>query len=260
MRFLVALALLAAISCSPSSSPLPTLDKPESDLRFTGSSLARLDGACGDAEPRRCVEVDLTWPVFSGSPASTVDALNRFATGQVTAAVTLGDGDFRDPETAAEDFVEAYLEFISDVPDSPQSWIARCHGDVRYQSSATVTLRFDADTYTGGAHGLQWATWASFDTATGQRLAFEDLVSDPEATTAIAERIFREANDLAPDDDLGEAGFWFDGNTFRLPEDIALTADGLVVYWPPYQIAPYALGPTEIVLPLTDLGELLIRE
>jgi hypothetical protein len=259
MRHLAVLAFVVATACSPTP-PDMTPGTPAFDLTYTGDSLARMEGSCDDGPDRRCVEVDLTWPVFSGAPEVAVTSMNRFVQGHITAAVTLGDTDFDAPEPAAEDFVSSYLEFIAEEPDSAQSWMVSCHGDVVHQSAATVTIRLDTETYTGGAHGLQWTTLASFDATTGQRLVLDDLVSDAGAVTAIAEQFFREGHGLEPEESLDEAGFWFTDDVFSLPEDVALTADGLMIYWPPYEIAPYAMGSTELVLHSTDLGDLLIRE
>ncbi len=56
---------------------------------------------------------------------------------------------------------------------------------------------------------------------------------------------------------LKDSGFTFENDLFTLPENFALRDEGLAFYYNPYDVAPYAMGPTEIVLSWEEIKDLL---
>ena len=74
----------------------------------------------------------------------------------------------------------------------------------------------------------------------------------------LGEDQFRLVRDLSQDEDLGEAGFWFDDNKFSLNDNFALTEDGIRFFYNSYEIAPYALGTTDITISYDSIKNLLI--
>jgi len=54
-----------------------------------------------------------------------------------------------------------------------------------------------------------------------------------------------------------EAGFYFENDVFKLTANFAITKEGLKFLYNPYEIAPYALGQQEIIIPYAALGELI---
>jgi hypothetical protein len=59
---------------------------------------------------------------------------------------------------------------------------------------------------------------------------------------------------------LKDAGFTFENDAFVLPDDFALRDDGLAFYYNPYDVAPYSMGATEIVLSQDEIRRLLKPE
>src|SRR5690606_12228705 len=115
--------------------------------------------------------------------------------------------------------------------------------------------------YTGGAHGLQVEHLASLDARTGRRITLADLVTDTAAVTAVAERAFREQQRIPATQSLAQAGYiFFDDERFALNDNFALCNDTLAFHYNPYEIAPYALGPTLLTLPLESIRAYLRPE
>jgi hypothetical protein len=48
-----------------------------------------------------------------------------------------------------------------------------------------------------------------------------------------------------------------DGTTFKDKVDFTFSDEGLTLYFPPYQVAPFAFGSWEVTLPYYDLREIL---
>ena len=73
----------------------------------------------------------------------------------------------------------------------------------------------------------------------------------------IAEQEFRKMKELKENEDLDEAGFWFDDNKFNINNNFALSEGGLTFYYNNYEITAYAYGPTELIIPLVKVSQLI---
>ncbi|HKY62130.1 MAG TPA: RsiV family protein, partial [bacterium] len=78
-----------------------------------------------------------------------------------------------------------------------------------------------------------------------------------EPIQALGEKAFRRARDLPAETDLNDAGFTFE-NGFRLNENFAAGPEGLIFYFNPYEVASYADGPTELLIPYSELKSWLL--
>ncbi len=73
----------------------------------------------------------------------------------------------------------------------------------------------------------------------------------------IAEKIFREQNKIPAGTDLNAAGFWFEDNKFEVSDHFAILNKGLLFYYNAYEIAPYAFGPTELIVPYNEIKKII---
>jgi hypothetical protein len=119
-----------------------------------------------------------------------------------------------------------------------------------YNAAGVFSVEFTEESYTGGAHPNARVSLASLDAHTGQRIVLDDLFVDDyrDALNAIAERVFRTERKLSATEDLAGAGFWFGDGEFRLNDNFAIVPAGLRFYFNRYEVAPYSMGPTMILL------------
>jgi hypothetical protein len=125
-----------------------------------------------------------------------------------------------------------------------------------------ISLSLSERSFLGGAHGLATVHYVNLDPRSGSRIALADLLEEgalPEVTR-LAEARFREVRAVPDEVTLEDAGFTFENNVFALPDDFVLREDGLGFYYNPYEVAPYAMGPTEIVLSSAEIEDLLAPE
>jgi hypothetical protein len=115
-------------------------------------------------------------------------------------------------------------------------------------------------TFMGGAHPNSFTVYYSYDKRTGNRLTKSDFISDINALTEIAEPLFRELHGLESDQDLEEAGFWFENNKFALNENFYFEDTEMVFYFNSYEITAYAAGPTELRIPVSEIKHLFLRK
>jgi len=63
---------------------------------------------------------------------------------------------------------------------------------------------------------------------------------------------------LNPEDDLEKDGGLFE-NKIAYNDNFAVTKEGLKFYYNNYEIAPYASGPTEILITYSELNDLISK-
>ncbi len=121
---------------------------------------------------------------------------------------------------------------------------------VKYNQNGVLCIMLEGYEYTGGAHGYPIRQVGSFDLATGAQLGLGDLIATDIYTfasevTAEFSRMYYE----------GETYYWEDAQ--QIVEDAAysfdmnyyITEKEIVIFFFPYELASYADGFVEIVIP-----------
>lgn len=121
-------------------------------------------------------------------------------------------------------------------------------------------LSFSIYTYTGGAHGNGYVRYDLISKANGRTLKLQDIATDTNALTRVAERYFREERELADTANLETEGYWFENNTFACNDNFYFSENALIFFYNSYEIGPYAFGPTEIEIPLNEIAMFLKPE
>ncbi|HEY7462779.1 MAG TPA: DUF3298 and DUF4163 domain-containing protein [Gemmatimonadota bacterium] len=229
-------------------------------LTYETRTLERFEPDCPEAGDS-CGRVSLEYPEITTAPGDEV----RKALNDSIAALLLeplDDGTrAASPEGLAEEFLARNAEARLSLPEGAPSagWFLERKVRVIHQDAEVLSLEETVFWYTGGAHPNTSARLASFDPASGRRLVLEDLLTPGYGPplNAIAEHRFRAIRDVPDGQSLTDAGFWFEDGVFSLNDNFAVADSGLAFHFDPYEIAPYALGPTDLVLDRGELGELI---
>lgn len=156
-------------------------------------------------------------------------------------------------ERILRDYEGEYFEMrgIAD-PDYPQeslNWFYTETMDAEVISSGGMVIRRNRDYYTGGAHGMRNTEYFVLDLAGMEQLILEDIIK-PGSEPALAEEVeaaLRDFSNLTGETPLSQGSFFED--TVEPSENFFLNSQGLGFHWDPYEIAPYVVGPVEILIP-----------
>ncbi len=198
-----------------------------------------------------CAVLDLQYPSVVKGEKALQDSVNQWATRYLAALL---DGGEKPQATTLDAGAATFFKNHAAFKGTPMggSFEYRTGSDVLLNNGKYLTLAIHGETYQGGAHGLQTQAIRTFDAQTGRALTWADLVTDPAAVKALAEKKVREARA-----DVFQDGFNFDSTfPFVLPAAYGLTEEGLFLYYVPYEIMPYAMGETEVSISLEELGPL----
>jgi len=156
-------------------------------------------------------------------------------------------------------FIKEYESFITEFPDSYQAWFIERTGEVKLNMGNIFSIDYLDYSFTGGAHPNTSVTFKNFDLSDGEEIVLDKIISADKQNelTKIAEEEFRKIKELAPDADLGQAGFWFENNKFYLNDNFLIRDSSLVFYYNNYEITAYAFGPTELEIPYSKIKNLI---
>ena len=211
-------------------------------------------GPCDGARPRPgCIAVFFSYPVSTAAGGAPVDEAVAWFVNEHLLSPVFSETRPPDLETLAAEFVYEYERIRQEFQDYRSHWFLKRAVEVVRADDRVVSLRFSEQIYSGGAHANTTRGYRSFHSATGRPVELEQIIApaDRRAFDALAAAMFRQIRDIPPGVSLAEAGFWFEHGRFRLNDNFALTGEGLLFYFNPYEVAAYAAGPTALLIPFS---------
>jgi len=217
-------------------------------------------GNC-ESDTQPCFEVTVNYPHLEGKNNAIAAKINEVIQQQVIAL--LGNYQFADSADRQKQSLETivqnlFLDFNQQIERNAvltNHWTIEINGEQASATQNTMTIILSQYAYTGGAHPNSFETYLNFNKETGQLIQIEDFVADKKLLLTVVEQQFREAYDLTADQDLTTAGLF--ENQLVLPQNFAITKEGLLLFYNTYEIAPYAAGPYTVRIPWTRLEDVL---
>ena len=154
------------------------------------------------------------------------------------------------------DFNKDYVDYKTDFPESSDPrWELFIETEKIYQSEAIITIAISTYEFQGGAHGNDKIVLLNLDAKIGKVLNHNDIININDKFNSIAEKHFK--NSLEQSDSQSNMQDYFFGKSFQLPENMGFSEDGLILLYNTYEVASYAQGYTEFVIPFEEIDELL---
>lgn len=227
-----------------------------SGFQFFKDTINRQVGNCTD-DHANCYRIKWVFPQMEET-----NAFSRIVNEEVIKVVTSN----LDPEGQNANNLEKLItgmqddfkEFVNDFPESGVNmWFDETEGEVLISNGEIISIGLTNSSFYGGAHPNSYHTYLNFSPEKSKKLKVEDLFSDTLAVARIVEKYFREERELGADIDLNDEGFFLMDEGFFLPANIGVKEDIFIFYYNPYEIGPYSMGPTEVVVKRTELEKYL---
>ncbi len=263
MKYLLAplaVALLVSTqSCRHKPAGPPELVRKQ--YQFAGES--RCDSAANQG-----VSVSVSYPLLTSDEPGDQrinDRLDELAAASITdwldsTVVAQNPAARTNLVKAATLFADDYRSLREDMGGIGGCWELSTTADTVFSSLTVLTVRAVIYAYTGGAHPNSNQILLTFDRETGRELRLTEMVSDTAALLGVVEKAFRKQQQLSPTDKLEEQGYFLHNGQFFLPGNIAPGRQGMIFHYNPYEIAAYAVGPIEVIVPYETLNGILRRE
>jgi len=229
-------------------------------LAYTLEILNQESKGCND----NCSFVQISYPLFKNRPK-----LNKI---MVNETLNYLGNDYVDYyklnniDTAFKHLADDYLQGTEpDIinGDSTEVDSAELSQNITYldiiarpynEDSHVIVIEFDED-MSGGAHPNSEYTYINWDKKTDRLIKLEDIIRDWDKFAVIAEKIFWK--DAKSNGNSAE-GYNFPDGKFELNGNFQIMPEGIVFYYNAYEIAPYAYGPTRLLIPYTKIKSLLL--
>ncbi|MCC6461407.1 MAG: DUF3298 and DUF4163 domain-containing protein [Saprospiraceae bacterium] len=251
---MVAGAALLLASCGSSSTPANSTPIVVSQKEFHAKKCVR-DSVCA--------EIDLNYPVLSGGADS---AMTKRLNDSIQVAVYLAaNADPNLPLAQALDSATAalYAMLDSDIKAGSEmgmSYTLELQGKAICQTPGYLSLQMDGYSFTGGAHGYYYTVINTFNLNTSESIHLSSIISDTTVLRTLLEQAFVE-NHRKEIPDAKLADLLLDPEApLALPSNYCIVPEGVRFVYNPYEVAPYAVGLTDIVLKWEQLGPIANRD
>jgi hypothetical protein len=163
-------------------------------------------------------------------------------------------------DSAYTRFEEMYEQDRKDVPEIAMGYSTQISCAVSYSNKKVVTVQMEGYSFTGGAHGNPFGSITSYDCSQGGKpLEIKDFVQDTNAVRPLLEVAYKLSKGLKATDALTDVTY-SEMTQLPMPANVGVAAEGIRFYYNAYEVAPYAVGPADIVLPWETLGTLADRK
>ena len=255
-----AFGLVIGISLACSGCASRTLNQGvESDLSWSPNSELLTSGDC--SHEGQCARVEHVFPVFQGNGQSST-LLNRWVLERLS-GYRSGYATAESRKAAARAFLGDFEAATAQLPDEVgPDWFDAHRIEVIHDTDRLVSLAHDRSWYTGGAHPNASRLLVTFDLEDAEELTLDTVLRDGVETRLadLQTRALRRVHGLPADADLADAGFSTDADgRVPLSRNFAVVADGWLFRWDAYEIAPYAMGPSEVTLGWREVANLVRR-
>ena len=216
----------------------------------------RIESAGGcKADTLPCAYYEVIYPEFAGIDSAVIKKISR----QMDASVSMGNPEAQGQtmKQIGEGFIKDYDDFKGEMPEAFGGWHYRAKVNVEVLVDTLLSLSVNEEYYTGGAHGGAGVYFINLNPQTGKEFMLDNLLKSgyKEALTNLGNKNFRKVRELADTASLNENYFEFPENRFELNKNYGFKKEGIVFFYNSYEIAPYAAGPTEVLIRYEDLKE-----
>ncbi|MEJ7559078.1 MAG: DUF3298 domain-containing protein [Pedobacter sp.] len=204
-----------------------------------------------DARVTDTAKAVITYPVF------TDQKLNDFVLKKITGTVD-GERTYSTYDAYTKGFIKDFDDFQNDNKDRIQTWFLMINTKVIKQEPQYIAFYTSYINFSGGAHPNSSFTYQNYNPVTHQQITLDSLLlpGSSDKLNAIAERIFRKDEKLTSDQSL-KNNYFFEHDTFKLNTNFTITDEGLLFLYNPYEIKAYAFGITKLLIPFSELKDIL---
>jgi len=146
----------------------------------------------------------------------------------------------------------------AEVREWPAAYISENNisTEIVYNHNQLLTLGFWNYEYAGGAHGNYATTLITLDLQSRKPWTFNDVFASskhPSINIAL-DKAVRHKYQIPDNESLMTV---LTEETVPLTQNIGLTSQGILFYYAPYEIAPFAVGEIKLFIPFSEVSEAL---
>ena len=248
-------------SCGTNKSDDKNIEQ-DSQLKIEKIKIEKKSEGCEKNSLHDCAELKIEYPYLSGSKNNkAIVSINNNIKLQLLQPI-LDEGEYNSLDSLVSAYFNEFNLVLKETVQPVQGWQIERIMKVRYQSAKILAIEYSDYSYLGGAHPNSFLTYSNYNLENGEQVSLDDCFNKDyvEQLNSIGEKIFRQQKNLTSKSDLNSEGYWFDENKFELNDNFAIIQNGLLFYFNAYDIAPYAMGSTELIIPYSEIKQLILSD
>ena len=225
-------------------------------ISFEEKTIERSDENCED----NCFSVSLNYLYCNGN-SEFAKNFNEEIELQLSNFL-LSNGDSLQVEgisiqKALDSLTKDYYKLHEHFPELPAfEFIAT--DSIMWKNTKMLSLVSNRYAFSGEAQPTQTKVFTNFALDNGEIITNENLFTNEEKVSQIAEKYFKKTQQNSTAKPLDDKNFWFEDNCFHFPKNIGISPQALILYYKPFEIAPYMDTPFEVRIPINEIMPFLM--
>jgi hypothetical protein len=226
-------------------------------IAFELKSFKLYSDNCG-SDSSQCASYEVSYPVFAGIDSAVSEKISH----RIDSVLSIGfsEGLVQPFEQNGRLFIDQYQEFAGKgLEASGPAWYYSANVNAEQVTDSLITLSIYTEDYSGGAHPNSSTSFLNIHAQTGASVQLDDVLKAGyiNTLTQIGERVFREQRELADTASFKSNALDFPDDKFQLNKNYGFTKEGILFYYNSYEVGAYAAGPTEVLIPYTEIKDWL---
>ena len=198
-------------------------------------------------------KINIDVPIAIGEPI-IANSINKAIFKTMKEIVYVGEKPFSatDYSGLCTEFINYYTK-VSALNSSEPAWFITIDGAILYRSEKLINIALRHNAFVGGAHGYAGKRSLLFDIESGVTILNKNLFINQQAFKKFAESKFRNKYKISANAAINDNGFMFESNVFQLPQTYFYTSKGFLLYYNVYEIASYAQGIFDVLIPYSEM-------
>ena len=235
----------------PDGTKETTFELTQQPIDFSAAAARFVAKVIKEANKQSRYRIDVVYPQIEGD--ARFDKFNKEARAMVTKNVAA----FKTSETSNE------TDAGSEIPAETQTSTLDSDYQIRLAADDLISIEFTESAYSGGAaHPNSYTTVLNYDVRNGKKLALADLFNAKSNYVKVIsdycikdlKQQAKKEKDSMLTDDMIQSGASARAENFNA---WTITKQGLWITFDPYQVAAYAAGPQQVLVPYSALKDLI---
>ena len=235
----------------PDGAKETTFELTQQPIDFSAAAARFVPKVIKEANKQSRYRIDVVYPQIEGD--ARFDKFNKEARAMVTKNVAA----FKTSETSNE------TDAGSEIPAETQTSTLDSDYQIRLADDDLISIEFTESAYSGGAaHPNSYTTVLNYDVRNGKKLALADLFNAKSNYVKVIsdycikdlKQQAKKEKDSMLTDDMIQSGASARAENFNA---WTITKQGLWITFDPYQVAAYAAGPQQVLVPYSALKDLI---
>ncbi len=185
----------------------------------------------GNCKNETCPEVSVDYVILKGDK-SISKKINTSIENFIINSLELEDTINSKNKTiveAANSFLLNYEKDKAEFPDIISEYFAEVSVCQTYTSNYIFSFELQNYIFTGGAHGYGSISFLNINPSNGEQLSTKELFKNEIEFRDYVEKLFRKEYNISTNESINSSGFWFENDTFYLPETIGFNEEEVTI-------------------------------